>query len=120
MDVKCEQPQAYNKIGSCYFLGFGVGILLFQLPDVIGRKRAMGCLIVPYMMAALMVVFSHDVFHKALGMFIQGALHVKIMLSYTQMYELVPEQYKAICAIFLNFTDAMTMVIAGLTFKYVT
>ena len=80
----------------------------------------MACLIIPYILAANVVVFSKTLGLKLLGMFIQGALHVKIMLSYTHMYELVAEQHKIICAVFLNVADAMTLVITGLTYMFIT
>ena len=54
----------------------------------------MARLIIPYIFAAGMVVYGNTIIIKSLGMFIQGALHVKITLFYTHIYELVPDSWK--------------------------
>ena len=36
------------------------------------------------------------------------------------MYELVAEEKKIICAVFLNFTDAASLVIMGLSYMFIT
>jgi len=77
-------------------------------------------LIIPYIFASGMVVYGNTIIIKSIGMFIQGALHVKITLCYTHIYELVPDNWKPFCTVFLNFVDSLTLVIAGLVFKYVT
>ena len=120
MDATCETTENLNFICSAQFLGFFVGLFLFPLPDQIGRKKTMVMILVPYIFTMGMVTYGTTILQKTIGMFMQGALHLRITLSYTHMYELVRESDKQFCAQIINLSDTMAMAIVGSIFLLVS
>ena len=57
----------------------------------------MTLLISLFSVAAGLVVFVPNIYIKGFGLFFQGIFHVKITLSYTYMFELVPDESKGFC-----------------------
>ena len=98
MDATCATAEELNFIISAGFLGFVLGAFLFPVPDQIGRKKTMTLIVLPYIVTFGMVAYGTNVTVKTFGMFMQGALHLRITLSYTHMYELVREKDKPFCA----------------------
>ena len=47
-----------------------------------------------YVLCSSLTVFAPSIFLKSTGLFLQGFLHLKIMLSYTHMFELTDEKSK--------------------------
>lgn len=37
----CQENDEYASVGAAYFLGFAAGVVLFPLPDLLGRKLTM-------------------------------------------------------------------------------
>ena len=105
-------------MSSCYFLGFGLGLLLMFYPDLLGRKKTMVLLLVPYVIFTQLTIYSASLTGKKIGFFMQGLLHLKITLSYTHMFELTDEASKDFCATVINMTDSLTMFIIGFCLKY--
>lgn len=54
-----------------------------------------------------------------MGLIFQGLFHVKIMLSYSYIFELTEEKYKAFCATFINIGDLLSFSFIGLYLVYV-
>jgi hypothetical protein len=65
-------------------------------------------------------VFSETLLLKSIGYFMQGLFHIKVMNSYTHIFDLVPEDSKRFCATFMNVFDSMTLFVVGIMMKYVT
>lgn len=74
----------------------------------------MKIILIPYLITNGMVAYGNTIFVKTLGMFMQGVLHLRITLSYTNMYELVREGDKPFCAQLINIADTMAMAMTGL------
>ena len=77
-------------------------------------------MMVPFLFVGGLAVFSQSLNVKTFALFCHGVLHVKIMLSYTYMFELVPEDMKSVCATVINAVDGMTMLIIASLMKWVT
>jgi len=120
LDLACLNTPAISSVNSFYFIGFGVGILLFALPNRIGRKRTMVWLLPLYIIASAITLYSPSLHLKALGYFLQGALHLKITNSYTHMFELTNEQGKGLCATVMNSFDVMTVGVVGVCLTFLT
>ena len=74
----------------------------------------MKILLPPFIMACTLSIYGNSIFIKSIGFFTQGFLHLKIMLSYTHMFELVSKDHKSFCATFINTFDALTFASHGL------
>ena len=119
LDLMCENRTSLASVSSCYFLGFGLGLLLMFYPDSLGRKKTMTLVMVPYIIFTQLTIFSPSLTGKKIGYFMQGLLHLKITLSYTHMFELTDEASKDFCATVINMTDSLTLFIMGFCLKYV-
>jgi hypothetical protein len=103
-----------------YFYGFACGIILFMMPEFLGRKGAMKVLLPPFILASTLSVYGQTISTKSCGFFIQGFLHLKIMLSYTHIFELVQKDHKSFCATFINCLDSLTFASHGLYYLFVS
>lgn len=110
----CVPQTTINLFSSMYFYGFACGLVFFTMPDSIGRKGTMKILLPPFIMACSLSIYGNSILIKSIGFFIQGFLHLKIMLSYTHMFELVSKDHKSFCATFINTFDALTFASHGL------
>ena len=63
-----------------------------------------------FMVASTMSIFGDNIYVKGIGMFVQGFLHLKIMLAYTHMFELTNGEHKAFCSTVINIFDAGTFL----------
>lgn len=118
LNLTCTDKNSYGSIGSLYFIGYGIGICLYSLPDKVGRMGTMFIVMPMQIIAFAMVVFGQDVTTKALGSFFTGYFHIKISNCYTHIYELVQEKHRAISATMISFLDDTTLMIVGLSLKY--
>ena len=116
----CTSPTVLSLVGSSYFIGFALGLFLFQMPNSFGRKRTMNLIMPVYIIASSTIVYYPNLYVKGIGYFIQGLLHLKITLSYTYIFELVPEKNKGISATIINFADAITLGVTGITYMFIT
>jgi len=76
-------------MGSLYFLGFGIGIILFFMPDKFGRKQTMNIVLPLYAISTAIGTFSPNLVLKSISYFVNGFLHISITCAFTHMYELV-------------------------------
>ena len=120
MDATCATAEELNFICAACFLGFILGAFFFPLPDQLGRKKTMVLVVLPYIVTMGMVTYGTTLPIKTFGMFMQGALHIRITLSYTHMYELVREKDKPFCAQLMNMFDTITMAVTGTVFLFLT
>ena len=118
--MMCIPTSTKDMLCSMYFVGFALGIVFFTLPDAIGRKRAMWVLLPPYILASSLSVYGKTIEQKMMGMFFQGFLHLKIMLSYSHCFELVPIDNKKFCSTFINTVDIASFTIIGSTLLFVS
>jgi len=58
LDLLCEDPNLVASTSSSYFVGFSAGILLFTLPDQLGRKTTMTLVMLTYMLASFLTIYS--------------------------------------------------------------
>ena len=115
----CSNPATYNGIASFYFIGYIVGIILFWMPDNLGRRSTMCFLLPMYAFASALSIFSDKIVIKTIGFFLQGLFHLKISLSYTHVLELLPSNSVSIVATLISAFDSGTPMFACLFFKYI-
>ena len=115
----CRDPIEVNRKGSLYFLGYGVGIIFFFLPDLKGRRGSMKYILPIYSIAHYMTVFPKNLEIRALGLFLQGIFHLKVSLSYTHMLELVEEKNKAMASTLITCFDSASLIFACSFYLYV-
>ena len=61
LDLKCNTIASNNSILSFYFIGYGVGLIFYFLPDRLGRKRSLVYLSLMNIVAAYLTVFGQSV-----------------------------------------------------------
>lgn len=116
----CVPTVTKDLFCSAYFIGFSFGIVFFTLPDAIGRKKTMWILLPALIVASSLSVFGESIYIKSIGFFVQGFLHLKIMLSYSHCFELVPKNDKLFCSTVINTIDISTFMIYSLYFMMVS
>ena len=102
------------------FLGFMVGVIFFPLPDIIGWRATMRFLLIPYIFAVGTVAYADSIESKTAAFFLQGMLHVKNMLTFTYIFELVPDFKKGFSAFCISLFDSMTTLILASLMRWVT
>lgn len=108
-----------TKIVSWYFCSFFFGVVFFFLPDYLGRKKTMSLVLIPVIIGNFLIVFSDNLKLKSLGFAIHALFHLRLTLSYTVCYELIPERYRNVGSTFINFYDIITMIGSCCFLKFV-
>ena len=111
LHLECTPVKSYAILGSMYFTGYFTGIVLFFLPDMMGRKGTLMTVLPFLITASAASIYSPNLKVKAIGNFIQGFLHIKVSCSFQYMYELVPRQHKVLACSILSMFDSMSLVL---------
>ena len=90
IDLMCIQKIDYLFTVSMFFIGYGLGIVFFFIPDYIGRKKAMMLFLPLNIIAIFAVSFSQYLTIMKIGLLLIGMFHLKSSISYTHCFELVP------------------------------
>jgi MFS family permease len=116
----CLDAKTISSTNSWFFIGFIFGIFFLTFPDKYGRKGTMNIIMPLFVVSCYFTVFSQTLFGKSLGYFLQGLFHIKVMNSYTHMFDLIDEKSKSFAATTINCLDSATLVITGLTYSFLT
>ena len=117
MDLVCVDPQAYNGVASYFFVGYLVGVILFWMPDRLGRRATISILLPNVLLSCACAIFGDTMFIKSVGYFFLGFFHMKISLSFTYAIELVPNNYKSTMTTIIAAGDAASPLLSGFYFK---
>lgn len=109
MDLMCEPQGSVPKIGSIFFVGYGIGVILFFLPDNYGRKGSMMLTLPGLIFSQYLVLYTKNIFYIKVGFFLQGFFHLKMSNSYTHLLELVPDHHKNITSTMISAYDSLTV-----------
>ena len=112
LDLLCKPVSSYNFVCSVYFICYAIGVALFMLPDLIGRRNTLMTTLTVYCIAGYLVVFSDNIHLKTIGYALQGWFHVKSTACFVQLTEIVPEDRKVIALTVISCFDSFTV---GLT-----
>ena len=77
-------------------------------------------LLIPYFLAAGILVYCDSIKLKSVAFFVQGMLHVKNMLTFTYIFELVPDYKKGFSAFCISLFDSMTTLVLSSLMLWVT
>lgn len=116
--MMCMKPHSTHLV-SWYFITYFFGVIFFFLPDYLGRKTTMSLILIPVTIGNLMLVYSDSLFIKSIGYSICGFFHIRLTLSYTICYELIPDGLKNASSTFINFYDISTMITCCAFLMYV-
>ena len=118
-DLMCTSQLDYLMVVSLYYIGYGIGISLFFIPDYFGRKVAMNATLPINIGGSALIVFSRNLNLMKLGAFITGMFHVKTTCSFTHAVELVPDKYKTRTVVMINAIYFSCMVLVGMFYLLV-
>jgi len=118
LDLMCKTTGEINQVASMFFIGYGIGVLLFFLPDKIGRKGTMKFILPAHIMASFVSVFGQSLYLKSVGFLLQGVLHLRITISYCHCLELMMDKDKPIASTAINSLDSGSIMIMSLIFYY--
>lgn len=118
LNLICEDNDYVNSRGSLYFIGYGLGVIFFFMPQTFGRKGTMNRVLPFYIFSCYFAIFPKSLEARAFGFFLQGIFHLKISTSYTHILELVEEKDKAMCSTILTGFDSGALLIACTTYLY--
>ena len=115
MNLTCSKDisQIYSSISSIYFIGYGIGAVLYWMPDELGRQLTLQYVMPVQVLAYFLVVFSSDFLLKNLGSFCMGLFHIKLTVCYTYIYEMVQDEHRVLCSTVLNFVDDSSLAVMG-------
>ena len=98
LDMTCLSESEMVEFTSMFFVGFAAGLVLFPMPEKLGIKKTMSILMPLFCVFSGLSVFGQSIHVKEVGLFMQGFMHMKIMLAYSHMFELTDETNKGFCA----------------------
>lgn len=119
MDLMCVDRSKVSFMTSCYFIGFGIGAVLFPLPDLYGRRKTLILSMVGYLMAIVMLLFSSTIFMRSASLFLIGFFHLKNSISYVVCFESVCDAHKSSVSTAINAFDGATLIFLGTYFIFV-
>ena len=119
MNLMCVPRSQVSFMTSCYFIGFGVGIILFPLPDLYGRRKALLVSMAGYLVAITMLLFFKSMTMRSISLFLIGFFHLKNSSSYVLCYETVQDKHKALSSTAINAFDGATLIFLGTYFIFV-
>jgi len=84
MDLMCLDPLTYMSSISWFLIGYGAGIVLFFLPDLLGRRYVMmRGLIIVNIWVMYIGTFSNNLQLLKIASFVHGFFHIKNTVCYT-------------------------------------
>lgn len=95
-----------------------MGVVLYWMPDKLGRKGTMIWALPIQGIAFFLMVFGDDIAKKSFGSFLAGFFHIKVSNSFTHLYELVPEKYRPISSAIINVVDDAVFIVFGICLKF--
>ena len=120
MDLMCYSPLKYLSMLSWFFVGYGIGIILFFLPDLLGRRyMMMRCLIPVNLWVMYVGTFSKNLELIKIASFVHGFFHIKNTLCYTHNVELVPDKYKTLVCTCINAFNCSEYMVLGIFYQFI-
>ena len=114
MDLMCLSPLDYMSIISWFFAGWGIGVILFFLPDYLGRRCFMKILIIVNIFVSYVGTFENNLKLLKIVLFVHGFFHIKNTICYTHGIELVPDKYKSLVVTLVNTFVSSEFIILGI------
>lgn len=100
------------------FVGYGIGMLMFFIPDLLGRKTSMHIMIFFNIIGGYLSVFCVDMDLKKLGFFLIGMFHLKISLSYIYISEFLEVRHNLFASTIISAFDGSSLIIICLALKW--
>lgn len=100
------------------FVGYGIGMLMFFIPDLLGRKSSMLIMLFFNIIGGYLSVFCVDVDLKKMGFFLIGMFHLKISLSYIYISEFVELKHNLLASTIISAYDGTTLIVTCLALKW--
>jgi MFS family permease len=94
-------------------------MLIFFLPEQIGRRKTMLISLFFAIISNALIVFGPSMLYKKIGFFLNGAMHLRIPLSFQHCVEMTPKPYHDIVLTFIGFFDSSTTGIACIFFLWI-
>lgn len=114
----CHSQTELAKICSIYYIGYGVGIILCQMPDKFGRKRTMQMILPLYVLDQYIILYRPELYLKRIGYFLQGFLHLRLSNSITHMLELISPKHWNPCVTMIAGFDSGSIGISCFMLLY--
>ena len=110
MDLVCANKVRTNFMISAHYIAQGVsGLLLFALPDLLGRKKTMNCNFFVYTGAQYLLIFVPTFWARYAGFVLFGLSKMKNSVCYVWISELVPIRHKNSALVSLTSFDSGTL-----------
>ena len=119
MGLECTPRSQISFMTSCYFIGFGVGIFLFPMPDLYGRKPSIFFSMVGYLVAMVICLFTKTILWRSISLFLIGFFHLRSTTSFVMCFDVVPKSSKSITATAINSYDGATLIFMGIYFAFI-
>ena len=120
MDLVCHTAQTIGYLVIAYSVGYGVGAVFYQLPDVIGRKKAMIFSSFLTLMSMNLILFTINFKLRVFGFFLMGFAQIRVAVSYVWASEVVPLPKKPLTFTVINIYDIVTVSLTCAYFAYVS
>ena len=109
--MTCWSDERISYMVSLYVLGFILGTFFFVLPDKIGRRKTILCLIPLQIVGSLLTLHSRNYYLICLGFVIQGMVHIKKSVAYNFPYEITDQKSANLYINFVIQYDSLSLFI---------
>ena len=99
-------------------VGYGIGMLMFFIPDLLGKKFSMLIMMFFNIIGGYLSVFCVDVDLKKIAFFLIGMFHLKIPLSYIYISEFVESKHNLLAYTIISAYDGTTLIFTWHAFKW--
>lgn len=119
MNLICEDRNKVSLMTAFYFIGFGVGIFLFPLPDKFGRFKVLGVSMFGYIIAIACLLWIPTITVRSVCLFLIGFFHLKNSQAYVICFECVEDRHKPAVSTAINAFDGSTLIFLGTYFIFI-
>ena len=119
METECTSRSKISLMTSCYFIGFGLGVFLFKLPDRYGRRPSLFVCMTGYLLAQFYLLFKPTLLARSIALFMYGFFHLRQSVSFVLCFETVPKQSKPTTSTAINSFDGATLIFIGTYFVFI-
>ena len=121
MNLVCESKVKTNLMISIYYVAYGIaGLLLFPMPDRIGRKKTMLINFGVHLVAQYLIIFMPVYEARFIGFVFYGLSQLKNSVAYVYAVELVPARQSGPVNVCLTSFDSATMFFVCFYFIFIS
>mmetsp|Transcript_7059 Transcript_7059/g.9241 ORF Transcript_7059/g.9241 Transcript_7059/m.9241 type:complete len:216 (+) Transcript_7059:3-650(+) len=107
-------------IFTLYYIGFGLGGVLFAMPDRLGRRKTLIISGFAHVIMQYIVIFCPNYWVRSISFACMSFWHIKTSVSFVYLFEISETKNKSFSCAAVNFVDSLPLIVGGVFFKYIS